>query len=176
MSRYRSPRRTSGVVTLACAITAAAALAATPATAQVAAPPPNTISVNGSAQIEPKPFDKKSNTSIKKAVAAARAKAVPLAIANGRARAATLSQLGGLPLGALISISETPSGPPFFFGGGPFGDDGSFGPGEFCGTVRRPITRRDASGRRKVVATRSSRVCRVPRFVTSSLVMVFSTA
>lgn len=73
-------------------IAAAAAFAATPATAQVAAPPaPPTISVNGSAQIEPKPLNKKSNASIKKAIAAARAKVIPLVIANGRARAATLS-------------------------------------------------------------------------------------
>jgi uncharacterized protein YggE len=152
------------------------ALLAAPAGAQVPvapAPPPNTITVNGIAQVEPKPKDKKSNDSIKKAVADARAKAVPRAIADGRGRAANLSTLAGIPLGALISIAESPASPYFF--PGPFGEDGSFGPGEYCGTVRRAVTRRDANGRRRVVGTRTSRVCRIPRYVSSSLTMVFST-
>ena len=154
-----------------------AAVVVTPAAAQTSAvgtPAPNTITVNGSAQVEPKPFNKKSNTSIKKAVAVARAKAVPLAIANGRGRAATLSQLSGIPLGALISIAEA-SAPPYFFPG-PFGEDGTFGPGEYCGTVRTRIVRRDAQGRRRVVGTRARRQCRVPRYISSNLTMVFSTA
>jgi hypothetical protein len=173
MSRYRNIRRAPVAVALASAI-AAGALAATPAVAQVAAPAAHTISVTGSAQVEPKPFDKKSNASIKKAVAAANAKAIPLAISNGRTRAATLSQLSGLPLGELVSIAEASFTPPFYFSG-PLNQDGSFGPGEYCGTVRRAIVHRDANGRRKVVGTRSSRVCRVPRYVTSNLVMVFAT-
>lgn len=174
MSRHRTIRRRPAAVALACAI--ATALAVTPAVAQIAAPPaPNTISVTGSAQVEPKPFGKKSDASIKKAVDAASAKAIPLAIADGRARAATLSQLSGMPLGELISISETSSSPPFFYPG-PFSQAGTFGPGEYCGTVRRSIVRRDANGRRVVIGRRSSRICRIPPYVTSSLVMVFATA
>jgi hypothetical protein len=41
--------------------------------------------------------------------------------------------------------------------------------------VTRPIFRRLANGRRKVVRTHTSRVCRIPRYVSSSLTMVFST-
>jgi len=171
MSRHRRP---SSRVAFACAIGATAVLAASPAAAQVPAPPPpQTISASGSAQVEPKPFDKKSNSSIKKAVAKARAKALPLAIANGRERAATLSQASGLGLGQLISISEG-AATPFYFGG-PFAEDGTFGPGEYCGTVRRAIVKRDSNGKRKVVGTRTSRVCRVPRYISANVVMVFST-
>ncbi len=180
MSRRRHTRRSRGrasVLASAVAATAAAAVLTTsPAMAQVpAAPPPHTISVTGSAQVEPKPFDRTSNASIRRAVAAARAKALPLAIADGRARAAELAQATGLPLGPLISISESAFGGPIYFGGGPFAEDGSFGPGEYCGTVRRAITRRDASGRRRVVGTRTTRICRVPRYISTSLVLVFST-
>jgi hypothetical protein len=170
MSRHiRPPHR----LALACAIGASLAIGATSAAAQVAAPPPNTISATGSAQVEPKPFDKKSNNSIKKAVAAARAKAIPLAIANGRARAATLSQASGLKLGALISIADAGAAP--FYFGGPFGEDGSFGPGEYCGKVTRAIIKRRADGTRKVVGRRTSRVCRVPRYVSANFVLVFAT-
>lgn len=171
MPRTQSTRRV-----IALGITLTAALVSAPAAAQTPAgtPPPNTITVNGNAQVEPKPKDKKSNASIKKAVADARAKAVPQAIANGRARAANLSQLSGIPLGALISIAEAP-GSPFFYVG-PFNEDGSFGPGEYCGNVTRVTTRRDANGRRRVVGRRTSRVCRIPRYVTSNLTMVFSTS
>jgi uncharacterized protein YggE len=172
MSRSRNRRSSAGAFASACAVTAA--LAATPAAAQVEAPPaPHTISVNGSARVEPKPVGKKSDASIKKAVDAARAKAIGLAIADGRARAATLSQLTGLALGELVSIAETPS--PFYLGG-PLAENGSFGNGKYCDTVTRPITRRAANGRRNVVGTLSSRVCRVPRYITSIVQMVFSTA
>jgi len=167
---------TSGAVALGVALTVS--LIAAPASAQVPvtpAPAPNTITVTGRAQVEPKPKDKKSNKSIKKAVADARAKAVPLAIADGRRRAASLSQLAGIGLGALIAIAETSPLSPYFYAG-PFGEDGSFGPGEYCGTVRRPIFKRDANGRRKVVGTRSTRVCRIPPYVSSSLTMVFGTS
>ena len=169
---HRTFRAVASVVGLSAAVVVTPAVAQTPAVVTLA---PNTISVNGSAQVEPKPFDKKSNTSIKKAVAKARAKAVPQAIANGRSRAATLSQLSGIPLGALISIAEAPTSPAYFFPG-PFGEDGTFGPGEYCGTVRTPIVRRDAQGRRKVVGTRTRRQCRIPRYISSNLTMVFSTA
>jgi hypothetical protein len=172
MTRHRHTRHIRRAAVVAAAVAATAVIGASPAVAQV--PAPHTISVNGSAQVEPKPFDKQSNASIKKAVAVARAKALPLAIADGRARAAELSAATGLPLGELISIADAFGGP-IYFGAGPFSEDGSFGPDEYCGTVRRPVFGRDANGRRKVVRTRTSRVCRVPRYVSSSLTMVFST-
>jgi uncharacterized protein YggE len=170
-------RRTSTAVALACATVATAALASTPAAAQAPVPPataPNTITVTGSAQVTPKPRNKESEPSIKKAVADARRAAIPLAIGNGQGRAATLSKLAGIPLGKLISIAEAAPSP--FYYPGPYGEDGTFGPGKYCGTVRSAIFRRDAQGRRRVVGTRSVHRCRVPRVVSSNLILVFSTA
>jgi uncharacterized protein YggE len=178
MARSGRIRRTSTAVAFAAAIAATAALATTPAAAQapVSPPPaPNTITVTGSAQVTPKPRDKKSNASIKKAVGDARRAAIPLAIGNAKGRAATLSQLSGIPLGALISIAETSPSSPFYYPG-PYGEDGTFGPGRYCGIVHRTIFRRDAQGRRRPVGTRTSRQCRVPRVISSNLTMVFSTA
>ena len=173
MARLQRTRRAAGVVALGCA---AAALAASPAAAQApASPAPHTITVTGTAQVEPKPKDRKSNESIKKAVAKARREAIPLAIGNGQGRAATLSKLSGLPLGALISISSASPVPGPFYGPY-FGEDGTFGPGRYCGTVRTAIRRTNASGRRVTVGTRTRRQCRVPQFVVSSLTLVYSTA
>lgn len=156
----------------------ATAVAAAPAAAQAPAapsPPARTITVTGSAQVKAQPRNRNSNASIKKAVANARRKAIPLAIGNGRGRALQLSQLSGLAIGELIAIAETTPGPPFF--AGPYGgEDGTFGPGQYCGTVRRPIFRVDAQGRRRVVGTRSRRQCRIPPFVSANLTMVFSAA
>ena len=172
----RSHRTLCGLAPAAFSL--AAVIAVTPAavaqTPAAVTPAPHTITVNGSARVAPTPSNRNSNTSIKAAVAQARAKAVPLAIANGRARAATLSQLAGIPLGALIAIAEAPA-LPFIFPG-PYGEDGSFGPGEYCGTVRTRIFRRDAQGRRRAVGTRTRRLCRIPSHVSSELTMVFSTA
>lgn len=176
MARLERIRRAAGAVALGCA---AVALTASPAAAQAPAPAPpapHTLSVTGTAQVKPMPRDRKSNDSIKKAVAKARREAIPRAIGNGQGRAVTLSKLSGLPLGELISISSATGGasPPYF---GPyFGEDGTFGPGKYCGTVRRPITRRDAAGRRKVVGTRTTRQCRIPQFVVATLTLVYSTA
>jgi len=173
MARLERTRRAAGAVALGCT---AVALTASSASAQTPAPPaPHTLSVTGTAQVKPMPRDRKSNESIKKAVAKARREAIPLAIGNGQGRAVTLSKASGLPLGELISISSsTGATPPYF---GPyFGEDGTFGPGRYCGTVRRPITRRDGAGRRKVVGTRTTRQCRIPTYVVASVTLVYSTA
>ena len=166
--------RTYCALASAVSLTAVAAMPAGAQTPAPVTPAPHTITVNGSSRVTPTPLDRKSNASIKKAVAQARAKAIPLAIANGRGRAATLSQLAGIPLGALISIAEAAPAPYFF--PGPFGEDGTFGPDQYCGTVRTRIFRRDAQGRRKAVGTRTRRQCRIPTYISSNLTMVFSTA
>jgi len=173
MVRSRRTPNTRLATTLSWALAAAVASAA-PAAAQTPSPAPNTITVTGTAQVKPEPVDAKSNESIKQAVATARRRAVPLAINNGRGRAATLSQLAGIPLGKLIAIAEGPASPfgPF----GPFGEEGTFGPGLYCGTVRSRIFKTDSQGRRRAVGTRSRKQCRVPRSVTANLTMVFSTA
>jgi uncharacterized protein YggE len=165
MSHIRSARAAGAavLVTLVCAA---------PAAAQAPAPP-NTITVTGTGSVKPSPQDRKSNASIAKAVEAAEAAATPLAIADGRGRAASLASLAGMTLGPLIAISEgVPS--PFGFYGPVYGQQGTFGPGKFCGTVRTPIFRRTPSGGRKLVRTRTRHTCRIPPQVTESLGMTFA--
>jgi uncharacterized protein YggE len=190
MSRSHRTRRAAGAVALACAAVAVAASPATanslpppepgpaPAAPQTAAPAPaaHTLTVTGTAQVKPKPRNAKNNESIKGAVAKARRAAVPLALADGRGRALNLARLTGRVLGELASITAASgAGGPFFIG--PYyGEDGTFGPGRYCGTVRSAIFRTDASGKRRVVGTRARRRCRVPQYVTANLTMTFSTS
>jgi hypothetical protein len=108
---------------------------------------------DGDAATPVRPRDRRSSASIRRAMDAARAAAAPLALAGARADADRLARAAGIPLGALFSIAEVHR---------PFDDwsAGPFGPGRFCGTIRRPIFRRDpATGRRRVVRRVSERRC-----------------
>ena len=159
------PIRTAVVAALA-ALTCAA-----PAAAQQAGPQPETITVNATGTVTPEPSDRKSNASIKTAVEAAERAATPLAIADGQARAKRLAELSGMTLGPLMAIAEAqPS--PFFYT--PFGQSGTFGPGRFCGTVRRAIFVTTKRGTRKRVGFRTLRTCRIPPRITATLVMTFA--
>ena len=154
----------------ACAAVPAAAQAQTPA----AAPPPTTVSVTGSASVTPTPLNRRSSPSIAKAVRDAKAAATPLALADGRARATELATQAGLVLGALLGITEGSSSPFGFFGPS-YGQEGTFGPGRFCGTVRQPIFRRTSNGGRRVVRFRTRHSCRTPTRVVANLGMTFAT-
>ena len=90
--------------------------------------------------------------------------------ADGAEHNAELARLAGLTLGAIVSISDAPASPYF----GPYGFYGTFGPDRFCGTVRSPVFRRGADGKRRRVGTRTRRVCRVPPIVTSSVTVTFA--
>jgi hypothetical protein len=181
MARFHSTRSIHAAGALACTVGAIVAVAASPAGAQVptaapaapAAPSP-TLAVTGTAQVKPVPRDKSSNASIEKAVSVARRKAIPLAIGNGQGRAAVLAKTSGFPLGRLVSITQTNASTPLYIGPY-FGEDGTFGPGKYCGTVRTAVYAKTASGARKFVRTRSRRTCRVPTYVSVNLEMVFST-
>jgi hypothetical protein len=171
MNPYRTIRRSRLALAGALAGCTAFALSAAAAPAQQPAATP-TISVVGKAQVKPTPVNRTSNASIRKAVADARAAATPRAIADGRRRAAALAGASGLPLGALISIAEAPPSP--FGFPGQFGEDGTFGPGRYCGLVRSVTFRTDAQGRRRPVRGRRHRVCRVPSSVAANLTLVFA--
>jgi uncharacterized protein YggE len=171
MDRYRPIPRSRIALAGALAGAAAFAMSTAPAPAQQPAAV-QTISVIGRAEVKPTPLDRKSNASISKAVADARAAATPKAIAAGRRRAAALAAATGLPLGALISIAEAPPSP--FGFPGTYGEDGTFGPGKYCGLVRAFTVRRDAQGRRRPVRGKRHRICRVPSEVAANLTMVFA--
>lgn len=165
------------------AVTATSLVCASPAAAQapVAPPPPaqlppTTVTVTGTGTVVPKPLNRKSSASIAAAVAKARAAAAPLAVADGTARATRLATLNGLTLGKLLAITEgTPNQTPFIIVGPYGGQEGTFGPGKYCGTIRRTIFKTDRSGKRKRVGTRSTHTCRVPASVSVSYGMTFST-
>jgi hypothetical protein len=164
----RHPSRLPVILALA----APAALAAVPAAAQAPAPAP-TITAIAVGQVKVEPSDRTSNDAIAKAVKAAVEQATPKAIAAGRERGAELAAAAGLTLGRLVSVADTPSTPfgPFY---GPYGQQGTFGPGRFCGNVPRFKIKRNAQGRvvsRKRVGTRHT--CRVPASVSASVTMTF---
>ena len=94
---------------------------------------------------------------------------LPRAVAAARRDAETLAAGTGLVLGDVVAIAETaPS--PF---GGPFGEtQGTFGPGRYCGRIRRSVLRRINGVRRRVV--RSRRICAFPSVVTSSVTVTYS--
>jgi hypothetical protein len=128
----------------------------------------------GTAHVKPVPGDRGSEASIRKAVAAAYAKALPLAVADARADAGELAAAAGVKLGTLLSVAE-PSAAGYPFGFSP--ENGTFGNGRFCGNVRRfrTIVRRDGS-RRRVPLKGTRRVCRVPANVSATVSLSYAIA
>ena len=167
-------RTRAGIAVVAASFACAAAPAAAPAQTPAPGLPATTVTVTGSASIKPTPLNRKSSPSIAKAVRDARAAATPLALADGRARAAELATQSGLVLGALLAITEGSSSPFGLFGPSN-GQDGTFGPGKFCGTVRQPIFRRTPNGGRRVVRFRTRHTCRTPPRVVANLGLTFTT-
>jgi hypothetical protein len=153
-----------------CLIAVPAVVLSTAATAHAQQPAP-TVASQGAASVKVKPpSDRKHEAPIRAAVEAAEAKALPRAINDARSKAADLARLSGLTLGAIVSISDAPTSPygPFF------GFYGTFGPDRFCGTVRTSVFKRDKSGKRVRVGTRTHHTCRVPPTVTSTVTVTFA--
>jgi hypothetical protein len=117
----------------------------------------------GTAQAPVAPRHRRSSASIRRA----RGGPPPAAGAPARKEAGRDAQSmgagAGLPLGGLLAIAEIHR---------PYDDPaiGAFGPGRFCGTVRRPVFRRDpATGRRRVVRRVAQRRCFFSRTATVAL-------
>ncbi len=126
-----------------------------------------TVIASGQATVVPKPKNPRSDASIAAAVKAAAAKAVPQALADAKLHATELATAAGVTLGEMLSIANSPSGGPFY---GPiFGEDGTFGPGKYCG---RRTTARRVNGK---IVRRTRRVCRVPR-VTRQVELTYAIA
>ncbi len=130
---------------------------------------PGTLSASGLAQAEVKPENRKSETSIREAVRAARAQALPLAIAEAKRRAQELATAAGVTLGALVSISE--GGQNGFYLPYQFG---SFGYDKYCGQVANYKTVRRNGRRVRVRVKGTHRVCRVPREVYATATVTFA--
>lgn len=103
--------------------------------------------------------ERKTSPAIRHAVRATRLAVTPEAAKAARANAETAGRAAGIQLGQVFSVVE-PSG-------AAYGYDpllGTFGPGQFCGTVRRVITRRDPdTGRFRIVGRRRIHRCYKPR-------------
>jgi uncharacterized protein YggE len=167
-------RTRAGIAVVAASFACAAAPGASHAQTPTPALPATTVTVTGSASVKPTPLNRRSSPSIAKAVRDAKAAATPLALADGRARAAELATQSGLVLGALLGITEGTTSPFGFFGPS-YGQEGTFGPGRFCGTVRQPIFRRTPNGGRRVVRFRTRHTCRTPPRVVANLGLTFTT-
>lgn len=144
------------------------------ANAQDAAPvpPQRTLVAAGLGSAKVTPQDRNSNASIVAAVEAAEAKALPAAVADARKQAQELAGATGVTLGAVLSISNQGTGPGFY---GPFFYGGSFGPNRFCGTIRTPVFKTDAQGRRRSTGkVRTRRVCRVPPTIQRTVQLTYA--
>lgn len=104
-----------------------------------------------------RPRNRRSSASIRAALVRSRIAAAPRALRLAQTDAATLAAGSAMPLGALFSIAEMRRPQQDFSW-----TFGSFGPGRYCGTVRRTIFRRDSSGRRRPVRRVSERRCFYP--------------
>jgi hypothetical protein len=143
----------------------AVALLPSPARAQA---PATTLTASGLAQVAPKPENPRSETSIRAAVEAAEASALPKAVADAKEHAAALATAAGVTLGALVSIADAPTNSfPYYY------SFGTFPNGHFCGTVRKTrIVVRD--GKRRRVSAGTRRVCRVPPQIFSAVQLTYA--
>jgi hypothetical protein len=100
---------------------------------------------------------RQTSPSIRRALSAARVAATPKAADAARRNVELAASSSGLTIGPVFSIVEAAS---------PYGYEpllGVFGPGRFCGVIRRTIVRRDPeTGVRRVVRRRRVRRCFSP--------------
>ncbi|HEX6387869.1 MAG TPA: hypothetical protein VFZ89_00425 [Solirubrobacteraceae bacterium] len=138
---------------------ASASVTVTFATAQTSAATPSgqALVASGVGEANVRPRNRRNSASIRAAIARAQAAAAPEALREAQADAASLAAGLGRPLGALFAIAEIRR---------PQQDFswmlGSFGPGVYCGEVRRTIFRRDSTGRRRPVRRVTERRCWYP--------------
>jgi hypothetical protein len=146
---------------------AAALLSAAPAIAA----DPSSVTATGTGQTRVLPKNRHSNASIEAAYEAARKASIKGALSQAREYALQYASAVGLTIGPVTSVTDAPNGGGYY-GPGPF--FGPFGPNQFCGTVRQPIFKNAAHGRRRLVGTKKVHRCFVPRFAFVSLTVTYS--
>jgi Protein of unknown function (DUF541) len=137
-----APAALAGVAVIA----AVAAASGGPPPQPPSPPAPRTVVAVGTGIVDVERPQRRTDATIGRAVAAARAAAIPRAVAAARAEATRLAQAAGLTLSDTIGVSRDAPPPGYWEP-----DTGRFGPGRWCGSIRR---RRDAPARRS---------CQVPR-------------
>lgn len=128
-----------------------------------------TVTATGTGQSAVRPSDRNSNASIVAAVDAARQASIAGAIAQAREYAQQYATAVGLTLGGVLSISDAVNGGGFY-GPGPF--FGSFGPNQYCGTVRQPI-RTGPKGHHRITGFKKVHRCFVPPFAYVTLTVTY---
>jgi uncharacterized protein YggE len=126
-----------------------------------------TITALGSGQAKVQPANSHRNASIQRAVDSAYARAVPKAVADARKEAEQIAAASGLTLGAIQSVEETTDPYASYYP-----DVAPFGPGQYCGKIRRRVHVRDGAGRLHTV-TRVRRRCIVPEAARATLAVTF---
>jgi uncharacterized protein YggE len=144
-------------------------LAVLAAAAPAAADQSKSVTATGTAQIKVEPKNRKSESSIEAAVEAARQAGIPAALKDAHQYALKYAGAAGLTLGPIVSVSDATQGA---FGYGP-GFYGSFGPNQFCGTLRQPIFK-VVAGKRKMVGTKKVHRCFIPPSVATVLTVTYS--
>jgi hypothetical protein len=133
-------------------------------------PPPYTVVAHGVAQAPVLDRSHRTDASVHRAVSAARARAVPIAMRYARADADALAKAAGLTLGAAVGVSRQVAPP-----GGYYSEEaGQFGAGRWCGRlyVRRRTVRRPDGTTRRVAVYRQG--CRAPSHASANLAVTFA--
>jgi hypothetical protein len=132
-------------------------------------PPPYTIVASGAGERPVVRPSRRTNGTIDRAVRAARARALPAAIAAARREARALGSAAGLAAGDVVAVRRDVTPPGYW---NP--DDGRFGPGVWCGRIyagHRTVRRPDGTTRR---VARYRRGCPVPKTATARLTVTFA--
>ncbi len=110
------------------------------------------------AAVAPVEVPRRTSPAIRRSLRAARLAATPAAAEAARANAQAAATGSGVQLGSLFSVVE----PANLYGYQPL--LGAFGPGRFCGVVRRSTVRVDPeTGTRRLVRRKRVRRCYVPK-------------
>lgn len=142
--------------------------------APAVAAPGGSVTATGTKLVKVRPTDRKSNSSIRAAVAAAEKAGINGALASAHGNAVRYAKAVGLTLGTIISVSDVQnnnvggfSGP---YGGGGFG---RFGPNRYCGTERRPVFK-IVNHLHKLVRFKKVHACIVPPYQATTLTVTYN--
>jgi hypothetical protein len=131
--------------------------------------PPLGISAIGSVTVRVPRSTRRTQAAISRAVAAATDKATPQAVQAATQRARTIADAAGSRLGKIYGVAPETSGSYAWSA-----ETGTFGPGRYCGRVRRFAGFRTTSSGRRVRRYHWTRSCRAPREVFVNLTVTFA--
>jgi hypothetical protein len=134
------------------------------------------VTATGTKLVKVRPSNRKSNSSIQAAVAAAEKAGINGALAAAHGNAVRYAKAVGLTLGTIISVSDVQNnnngggyyGP---YGGGGF--YGPFGPDQYCGIEHRPVFK-IVNHKRKLVRTKKVHACIVPPYEATTLTVTYN--